>query len=956
MEITTTMGMVGTMGVPTRDFRRVALRSVLRIKRCEYDASFVNKALIWWNTQIQARGREAAIGMTWNDFKALLVEEFCPSNEMERYVAGLAPEIRGMLKATQPITIQNAILRAGILTDEAISYGTLSKSNEKRKAVEEDTKSGGSWRDKKKAKVGAGYVVTTPPKNEFVNQYPKCTKCYTYHPEDEEYRLNRAPGQAGNPLALEGNRNNRNNGNQTRGRAYNVNVNAAEASWDPKVVMGTFSLNNSFATVLFDSGADFSFISTEFVSLLNVKPSIVNPSYVIEIAYGKKVEVDRIICGCKLELGNSLFTIDLIPLGHGSFDVIVGMDWLSQNKAVIVCHEKVVEIPLIGGEILRVQGERALGVGKTLMNVKVDEPKVGDISVVRDFVDMFLEDLSGLPLQRQVEFRIDLIPRASPVAKSPYRLAPSEMQELSGQLEELQDKGFIRPSHSPWGAPVLFVKKKDESFRMCIDYRELNKLTVKNQYPLPRIDDLFDQLQGSRFFYKIDLRSGYHQLRVHEDDIPKTTFRTRYGHFEFTIMPFGLTNAPAVFMDLMNQVCKSYLDKLVIVFIDDILIYSKSKEEHKVHLRLVLELLKKEKLYAKFSKCEFWLQEVHFLGHVVNQNGIHVDPSKIEAGLGCVLMHRNKVIAYESRQLKIHEKNYTTHDLELGAVVFALKIWRHYLYGTKSVIYTDHKSLQHIFDQKELNMRQRRWIELFSDYECEIRYHPGKANVVADALSRKERVKPKRVRAMAMTIQSGVKGMILAAQGEAFDQENVMNERLHGLDQQMERKRDRSLYFMDRIWVPLVGGVRTIIMDEAHKSRYSVHPGADKMYYDLRDMYWWSGMKRDIATYVSECLTCAKVKAGHQSPSGLLQQPEIPKWKWENITMDFITKLPRTRNGHDAIWVVVDRLTKSTHFLAIREDYSTKKLARLYTDEIVVRHGVPVLIISDRDARFTSRL
>ncbi|GJT07619.1 putative reverse transcriptase domain-containing protein [Tanacetum coccineum] len=219
--------------------------------------------------------------------------------------------------------------------------------------------------------------------------------------------------------------------------------------------------------------------------------------------------------------------------------------------------------------------------------------------------------------------------------------------------------------------------------------------------------------------------------------------------------------------------------------------------------------------------------------------------------------------------------------------------------------------------------------------------------MVADALSKKERVKPKRVRAMAMTIQSGVKGMILAAQGEAFDQENVMDERLHGLDQQMERKGDESFYFMNRIWVPLVGGMRTVILDEAHKSKYSVHPGADKMYYDLRDMYWWPGMKRDIATYVSECLTCAKVKAEHQRPLSLLQQPEIPEWKWENITMDFITKLPRTRNGHDAIWVVVDRLTKSAHFLAIREDYSTEKLARLYTDEIVARHGVPVSIISD---------
>ncbi|GJR58429.1 putative reverse transcriptase domain-containing protein [Tanacetum coccineum] len=261
----------------------------------------------------------------------------------------------------------------------------------------------------------------------------------------------------------EGSRNNRSNGNQVRGRAYNVNVNAMEAVQDPNVVTGTFSLNDHFVTVLFDSGADFSFISTEFAPLLNVKPSIVNPGYVIEVADGKKVEVDRVICDCKLELGSSLFSINLIPLGHGSFDVIVGMDWLSQHKAVIVCHEKVVEIPVEDGRILRVHGERAVGITKALKSAKEDEPKLNDISVVREFEDVFPEDLSGLPPQRQVEFRIDLVPGATPIAKSPYRLAPSEMQELSEQLQELQDKGFIRPSHSPWGAPVLFVKKKDGS-------------------------------------------------------------------------------------------------------------------------------------------------------------------------------------------------------------------------------------------------------------------------------------------------------------------------------------------------------------------------------------------------------------------------------------------------------------------------------------------------------------
>nr|GEW57253.1 putative reverse transcriptase domain-containing protein [Tanacetum cinerariifolium] len=968
-------------------------------------SSFVNKALTWWNTQVQARGREAAIGMSWADFKALLMEEFCPCNEMEklesefwnhkmvganhagytdrfhelaklvphlvtpkssqikRYIVGLAPEIRGMLRETQPTTIQSAILRAGILTDEAVSCCTLTKGNEKRKGVEESSKQGGGRNDNKREKVSKGFVTLTTYKNEYDRSLLKCAKCLDYHPKDRPclvcYNcqksghiarncLESSTGQMGNRLTIEGNRNSRNNGNQVKGRAFNVH--AVGNLQDPNVVTSNFSLNRHYATVLFDSGADFSFISTSFAPLLNVKSSFVNPRYLIEVADGKKIEVDR----------------------------------LSEHKAEIVCHEKVVRIPLESGEILIVQGECTPGIAKALSNVKVDAPKLSDISVVRDFVEVFLEDLSGLPPQRQVEFRIDLVSGATPVAKSPYRLAPSEMQELSVQLQELQDKGFIRPSHSPWGAPVLFVKKKD----------------------------------GARYFSKTDLRSGYHQLRVHDNDIPKIAFQTSYGHFEFTVMPFGLTNAPAVFMDLMNRVCKPYLDKFVIVFIDDILVYSKSKDEHEVHLRLVLKLLKKEELYAKFSKCEFWLQEVQFLGHVVNQSGIHVDPSKIEAvknweaptkpseirsflglvdyyrrfianfskiakpltsltqknkkyewgiepeeafqtlkdnlcnapilslpdgvedfivycdasnqGLGCVLLQRGKIVAYASRQLKIHEKNYTTHDIELGAVVFAFKTCRHYLYGTKSVIYTNHKSLQHIFDQKELNMRQKRWIELFSDYECEICYHPGKAN-------------------------SGIRGMIKVAHGEAFKQENILAERLHGLDQQMERREDESLYFLYRIWVPLVGGVRRIIMDEMYKTRYSVHPGANKMYHDIINMYWWPGMKRDVAIYVSKCLTCSKVKAEHQRPSGLLQQPEIPEWKWDKITMDFITKLTRSKNGHGTIWVIVDRLTKSAYFLAIREDYSTERLARIYIDEIVARHGVPVSIISDRDGRFTSR-
>ncbi|GJY12333.1 putative reverse transcriptase domain-containing protein [Tanacetum coccineum] len=747
----------------------------------------------------------------------------------------------------------------------------------------------------------------------------------------------------------------------------------ASGNPDSNVVIGTFLLNNHYASILFDTGADRSFISTAFSSLIDIVPTPLDNSYDVELADGKIVGIDTIIRGCTLNFLNHPFNIDLMPVELGSFDVIIGMDWLRRCHAVIVCDEKLVQIPY-GNETLTFHGNESSNGRESRLTVisyskaqeymakgcqvflaqisaKKEEDKsegkqLKDVPIVRDFPEVFPEDLPGLPPARPVEFQIDLIRGAAPVARAPYLLAPSEINELSKQLQELSDKGFIRPSSSPWGAPILFVKKKDGSFRMCIDYRELNKLTVNNRYPLPRIDDLFDQLQGSSIYSKIDLRSGYHQLRV---------------------MPFGLTNAHAVFMDLMNRVWKPYLDKFVIVFIDDILIYSKNEKEHEEHLKAILELLKKEKLYAKFSKCEFWIPKVHFLGHVIDSRGIHVDPAKIESikdwaspktpmeirqflglagyyqrfiegfskiakpmtkltqkgikfdwgekeenafqlikqklcsapilalpegsegfvvyydashkGLGVVLMQREKVIAYASRQLKVHEKNCTTHDLELGSVVFALKIWRHYLYGTRCTVFTDYKSLQHILDQKELNMRQRRWLELLSDYDCDIRYHPGKANVVADALSHKERIEPLRVQALLMTISLDLPRRILEAQIEAQKPENLVNEDVGGM------------------------------------------------------------IRKDIPK--------KRVKAEHQRPSGLLVQPTIPECKWDNIMMDFITKLPKSSQGFDTIWVIVDRLTKSAHFLPIRENGPLDKLARLYLNGIVARHGIPALIICD---------
>nr|GEU33938.1 retrotransposable element Tf2 [Tanacetum cinerariifolium] len=516
--------------------------------------------------------------------------------------------------------------------------GTTKRNPEKRGNRGEPSKDRKGREDNKRIRTGNAFALTANPvRGGYTGHFAKDCRVAP---------RNVNPINARNPFArtcFECGQGRRNQRNQARGRAFMLVV--EEAYQDPNIVTCTFTLNNHYATTLFDYGADYSFVSTTFIPLLDIEPSDLGFSYEIKIASGQLVEIDKVIKGCKLEIERHMFDINLIPFRSGSFDVIIGMDWSSNHK----------------------------------------------------------------------------------------------------------------------------------------------------------------------YFSKIDLRSGYHQLRVYEDDILNTTFRTRYGHFEFTVMPFGLTNASA------------------------------TREEHEMYLGLVLELLKKEKLYAKFSKCEFWLQE-----------------------------GEEQENAFQ-----------TLKDKLCNAPVLALPD------GSEDfVVYCDASGLGLCYV-----LMQR---ELFSDYDCEIHYHTGKANVVADALSRKERVKPKR----------------------------------KGLDEMVELGNDGALYYLDQIWVPLKGDVRTLIMDEAYKSKYSVYSRADKMYYDLRDTYWWPGMKKDIDVYVSKCLTSLKVKAENQRPSGLLQQPVIPEWKWEGIAMDFVTKLPRTSSGHDTIWVIVDRLTK---------------------------HGVPISIISDRDSQFTSR-
>nr|GEV18913.1 putative reverse transcriptase domain-containing protein [Tanacetum cinerariifolium] len=861
------------------------MESVFQISSCAIDnqvkfatCTLLGAALTWWNGHVRTLGHEAAYAMTWGNLKKKMTDKYCPKGEIKKLEIKLwnlrvkGNDVAAYTQRFQELTSMYTKFLADETekVDKYISglpnniYGK--KQNENKRKMDDSSRNN-QQQPHKKQNVAWAYSAGPGEKKVYTRDLPLSIPTTTIITEIKklEHATNAVTHDTSRIIAQTKEPWDGNGNDVAQGRAYALG--GRDASPDSNVITGTFLLNNRYAKILFDTGADRSFVSTIFIALINITPTTLENHYDIELADGKIIEVNTIIRGCTLNFMNHPFNIDPMPVPLGSFDVTIRMDWLTKYHGVIICDVKIVRVPF-GREMLNFQGNKdnqreesrlniisctkaqeylSKGCDVFLAHVTMKEAKdksegmrLEDVSIVRDFH----EDLPGIPPARQVEFQIYLVPGAAPVARAPYRLPPSEMKELAEQLQELSDKEFIRPSSSPWGSLVLFIKKKDGSFSMCIDYHEQNKLMVKNRY---------------------------HQLRVREEDIPKTAFRTRYGHYEFQVMPFGLTNAPTVFTDLMNRMCKPYLDKFMIIFIDDILTYSKDKEEHEEHLKLILKLLKKEELYAKFSKCEFWISQVQFLGHVINSKGIHVDPAKIELikdwvfpkslteirqflgligyykrfiegsenfivycdashkGLGVVLMQNEKVIAYASRQRKIHKKNYTTHDLELGAVVFALKMWRHYLYGT-----------------------------------------------------------------------------------------------------------------------------RTLIMHESHKSKYSIHPGSDKMYQDLKQLYWWPNMKANIATYVGKCLTCFKVKAEHQKPSGLLVQPEISKWKWEKITMDFITKLPKTTNGYDTIWVIVDRLTKSTHFLPMRGNDPMERLMKLYMKEVVTRHSVPILIISDRDGRFMS--
>ncbi|KAJ8771673.1 hypothetical protein K2173_026850 [Erythroxylum novogranatense] len=730
-----------------------------------------------------------------------------------------------------------------------------------------------------------------------------------------------------------------------------------EAQDSPDVVAGMLLISDIEAFALLDPGSTHSFIAPHMAYRLHGDREMLLYGLEVSTPLGSTTALGEVCKGCSIQIDQAVLRADLIVLPLREIDVILEMDWLTAHRAIMDYYTKK------GG------CEAYLA---HVIDTRVEQ-RLQDIPVVREFPDVFPDELPGLLPDRETEFTIDLIPGTAPISIPPYRMAPWA-EGAEGSIPG-----------------VLWRRDLSGPVSHLGELQQLNRVTVKNKYPLPRIDDLFDQLQGAQVFTKLDLRSGYYQLKIAEADVPKSAFRSRYGHFEFLVMPFGLTNAPVAFMALMNKIFQPYLDQFVIVFIDDILVYSRNRQEHSEHLRIILQTMREKQLYAKFSKCEFWLDQVIFLGHIVTGEGIQVDPSKVEAvlkweaprnvseirsflglvgyyrrfvegfslisaplkkllrknvtfrwteecqrsfeelkyrlttapvlaipsgtggfevysdashqGLGCVLMQYDRVVAYASRQLRSHEVNYPVHDLELAAVVFALKIWRHYLYGETFHIFTDHKSLRYLLSQRELNLRQRRWLELLKDYDCTFEYHPGKAIVVADALSRKSHTSTAQIQAMrlpnliqlrALNMQLNLEkdGVLLATLTlrpmlldrirRVQDKDPVLVRLIEKIkaDSSSEFElRDGTLWIGQRLCVLDVDDLRREILEEAHMAAYAMHPGTTKMYNTLKPHFWWP----------------------------------------------------------------------------VRENNSLDQLAQKYVTEIVRLHGVPVSIVSDRDSRFTSR-
>ena len=841
---------------------------------------------------------------------------------------------------------------------------------------------------------------------------------------------------------------------------------------------------------LIDSGASDCFISADFVREHGIKTSKTKEKLTIHLADGSVRVTNDCVRQVCISFQEHTEFLDLQVIKLPKYEVILGKFWLDRwnpqidwknNKMQWHQGSRLIEITgvkaalekeqmsslfHIGSYVEEISAQRMrrlsqrepvfLAVVRSVIEtnegvVEMNEEKtkteypVVVQGILQEFEDVFPKDLpKELPPAREVDHQIELLPGAEPPHRAPYRMSPQGLDELKKQLRDLTEKGYIQPSVSPFGAPVLFVPKKDGGVRMCVDYRALNKVTVHNRYPLPRIDELLDRLQGASYFTKIDLRSGYYQIRMHPDSIQKTAFRTRYGHFEFLVLPFGLTNAPATFMHLMHQIFREQLDQFIVIFLDDILIYSKTLQDHIDHVRRTLQILREHRLYAKVSKCAFFRHEVEYLGHVVTAAGIHPDKSKVQAvndwktpesvhdirsflglagyyrrfipqfariaaplteltkktvpwswslrageafnalktallsapvlkladadkeytvtcdasdfAVGAVLSQQYEdgehPVAYESRKMNSAEQNYPTHERELLAVIHALRTWRHYLAGQKFTVVTDHYSLQYLRTQPQLSKRQARWLDFIAEFDFDVIHRPGKSNVVADALSRLN------VLECAATSSGQHVDQTWKNLTKDYKNDDKTNEMLEKIEAYPGFTVSQGkLYYTGagrmQLYIP-EGAYRELVLNECHDARYAGHLGIKKTTELLQRDFYWPTLAQDVETYVRTCEECQRNKFSNQKPSGLLQPLEIPMQRWERVSMDFVTHLPRTQQKHDALLVVVDYLTKMLILRPTHSSATAVDTARLFVDSVVRRHGLPRAIVSDRDTKFTS--
>ncbi|KAJ4745297.1 polyprotein [Rhynchospora pubera] len=814
---------------------------------------------------------------------------------------------------------------------------------------------------------------------------------------------------------------------------------------------------------LLDSGSTHSFVNPELVNELQLAVQHTNPM-VVMVANDQKMVTDTKCDALQFNIQGHQFEKDMRQLNVQGYDIVLGLDWLVKlgpmkidwgkgsiefnqggKEVKLQVKEEISEVQMVsevdvdkelkkGSELLIAHLFEINEVGETSSNVR---PELKE--VLETFQAVF-EEPKGLPPFRGIDHQIDLLPGTKPVNQRPYRYSYFQKLEIKKIVGELLKEGLIQPSTNPFASPVLLVKKKDGGWRMCIDYRRLNTSTVKNKFPIPIIEDLLDELHGSKIYSKIDLRAGYHQIRLKEGDANKTAFRTHEGHYEFLVMPFALTNAPATFQSLMNKVFKPYLRKFILVFFDDILGYSKSMKEHQEHLKVVLQVLVDNKLYAKLSKCEFGVTQLEYLGHIISPKGVATDRKKVEAmkqwaipsnvkelrgflgltgyyrrfvkgygviakpltyqlkknafawtkeadeaftalkeamsnvpvlampdftqpfiletdasdkGIGVVLMQNRRPIAYLSKKLGVKNQALSTYEKEFLALLTAVQKWRHYLTGGPFIIRTDQISLKHLLEQRVNHMMQHKGLCKLMGLDYKIEYKRGVENKVADALSRQPLCQDGECLAVTELIPQWVEEIKESYQCDAWAQE------LQSKIQQHEASAHYTVHqgvirYKGRIYVEKHGDWREKLMHEIHDSSVGGHSGMQATYKRLKSQFYWPHMKEEVYKHVSECHNCQQNKVEHIKLPGLLRPLPIPKEAWSSISLDFISGLPRSE-GKDVILVVVDRLTKYAHLMALKHPYKAADVAQLFIENVYKLHGLPTDIVSDRDPLFTSK-